>query len=183
METSQTYYWMKKRYKRVYTIQYIWVYGKYTFFWKTISSGVFLKRRARGLNIFLNSKASMNFNFLQHVCLLVFKKKKKLIMRHVKVKVAQSYSTLCDGMDYPVRGILQARILEWVVLPFSRGSSQPRDRTQVSPTAGGFFTHWATGSPRILEGIAYSFSSWSSQPRNQTGDYCIAYNSEKNTMK
>ena len=36
--------------------------------------------------------------------------------------------------------ILQARILEWVAFPFSRGSSQPRDRTQVSRTAGGFFT-------------------------------------------
>ena len=37
-------------------------------------------------------------------------------------------------------GILQARILEWVVMPYSRGSSQPRDRTQVSRIAGGFFT-------------------------------------------
>ena len=35
-------------------------------------------------------------------------------------------------MDYTVHGILQARILEWVAFPFSRGSSQPRDRTQVS---------------------------------------------------
>ena len=43
-----------------------------------------------------------------------------------------------------VRGILQARILEWVVTSFSKGSSQPRDRTQVSRVAGGFFTIWAT---------------------------------------
>ena len=43
-------------------------------------------------------------------------------------------------MDYAVHGILQARILEWVAFPFSRGSSQPRDRTQVSHVAGGFFT-------------------------------------------
>ena len=41
-------------------------------------------------------------------------------------------------------GILQARILEWVSMPSSRGSSQPRDWTQVSHTAGGFFTSWAT---------------------------------------
>ena len=47
-------------------------------------------------------------------------------------------------MDYTVHGILQARIWEWVVFPFSRGSSQPRDRTQVSCIAGGFFTSWAT---------------------------------------
>ena len=40
-------------------------------------------------------------------------------------------------------GILQARILEWVAFPFSRGSSQPRDQTQVSYIAGRFFTNWA----------------------------------------
>ena len=43
-----------------------------------------------------------------------------------------------------VHGIFQARILEWVAIPFSRGSSQPRDRTQVSSIAGSFFTIWAT---------------------------------------
>jgi len=47
-------------------------------------------------------------------------------------------------MDYTVHGILQARILEWVAMPSSRGSSQARDLTQVSCTAGGFFTVWAT---------------------------------------
>ena len=57
-----------------------------------------------------------------------------------QVKVAQSCLTLCDRMDYTVHGILQASILEWIAFPFSRGSSQPRDRTQVSRIAGGFFT-------------------------------------------
>ena len=61
-----------------------------------------------------------------------------------EVKVGQSCSTLCDPMDYTVHGILQARILEWVAIPFSR-SSQPRDWTQVSCITGGFFTSWATG--------------------------------------
>ena len=42
-------------------------------------------------------------------------------------------------MDYTVHGILQARILEWVAFPFSRGSTRPRDQTQVSRIAGGFF--------------------------------------------
>ena len=56
--------------------------------------------------------------------------------------------TLCDPMDYTVNGIIQARILEWVAFLFSRGSSQPRDRTQVSRIAGGFFTSWATGKPK-----------------------------------
>ena len=46
--------------------------------------------------------------------------------------------------DYMVHGILQARILEWVAIPFFRGSSQPRDQIQVSHIAGGFFTVWAT---------------------------------------
>ena len=58
----------------------------------------------------------------------------------VKVNVTQSCPTLCDPMDYTVHGILQARILECVAVPFSRGSSQPRDRTQVSHVADGFFT-------------------------------------------
>ena len=61
------------------------------------------------------------------------------MMVKVKVKVAQSCPTLCDSMDL-VHRILQARILEWVAFPFSRGSSQPRDRTQVSLIAGRFFT-------------------------------------------
>ena len=60
----------------------------------------------------------------------------------VKVKVAQSCLTLCESMDL-VHGILQARMLEWVAFPFSRGSSQPRDQTQVSHIAGRFFTSWA----------------------------------------
>ena len=62
----------------------------------------------------------------------------------MEVKFAQSCLTLCDPMDYTVHGILQARILEWVAVPFSRESSQPWDRTQVSCIAGGFFTVWAT---------------------------------------
>ena len=52
--------------------------------------------------------------------------------------------TFCDPMDSTVHRILQARILEWVAVPFSRGSSQPRDQTQVSHIAGRFFTSWAT---------------------------------------
>ena len=66
----------------------------------------------------------------------------------MKVKVTQSCLTLCDPMHCTVHGILQARILEWVAFPFPRGSSQPRDQTQVSPIASGFFTSWATGKPK-----------------------------------
>ena len=65
--------------------------------------------------------------------------------KKVKVNVVQSCLTLRDPMDCnlpgsSVHGILQARILEWVAIPFSRGSSQPRDRTHVSCIAGRFFT-------------------------------------------
>ena len=66
-----------------------------------------------------------------------------------KVKVAQLCPTLYDPMDCgqagsSVHGILQARILEWVAMPFSRGSSQSRDGTRVSCTGGGFSTIWTT---------------------------------------
>ena len=61
---------------------------------------------------------------------------------------SESHSVLSDSLRphglSTVHGILQARILEWVAFPFCRGSSQPRDRTQVSHIAGGFFTSWAT---------------------------------------
>ena len=63
----------------------------------------------------------------------------------VKVKVTQSCLTLCDPMDYyTVHGILQARILEWVAISFSRGSSQPWGQIQVPRITGRFFTSWAT---------------------------------------
>ena len=73
-------------------------------------------------------------------------------------------------MDYTIHGILQARILERVAFPFSRKSSQPWDRTQVSHIAGGFFTSWATreakntgvGSLSLLQGIFLTQeSNWS----------------------
>ena len=71
-------------------------------------------------------------------------------------KSLQSCLTLCDPVDcsppgFSVHGISQARILEWIAIPFSRGSSQPRDGTPVSCTAGRFFTVWTTGK---------SLSSW-----------------------
>ena len=67
----------------------------------------------------------------------------------VKVLDAQSCPALCNPMDCSppgssVQGILQVRILEWVAIASSRGSSRPRDQTQVSCIAGRFFTVWAT---------------------------------------
>ena len=57
-------------------------------------------------------------------------------------------------MDYTVHGILQARILEWVAYPFSKGSSQTRDQIQVSYTAGGFFTNWAMKEAHTYSTVA-----------------------------
>ena len=76
-----------------------------------------------------------------------------------EVLVTQLCLTLCDPMDCSppgscVHGILQARILEWIVISFSRGSSQLRDRTWVFSIAGRFLTIWAT---RLLP-------AWKGQP-------------------
>ena len=62
---------------------------------------------------------------------------------------------------WTLHGILQAGILEWVAFPFSRGSSQPRDRTQVSHIAGRLFTSWATREAQ---------EHWSGQPIPSPGD-------------
>ena len=61
-----------------------------------------------------------------------------------------SHVWLCSHMGYPVHGILQARILEWVAFPFSRGSSQPRDQIQVFCIEGGFSTSWFTRKALVV---------------------------------
>ena len=91
--------------------------------------------------------------------------------------VAQSCLTLCNHMDFnppgfSVHGILQARILEWVAMPSSRGSLQAKDQIQVCKQILYHLSH--QGSPRILEWVVYPFSRGSSRPRNQTGVSCIA---------
>ena len=74
--------------------------------------------------------------YLRNLCSALEAKWKRKSLSRV-----QFYS---DPVDYTVHGIPQARIPEWVAFPFSRGSSQPRDRIQVSYITGGFFTSWAT---------------------------------------
>ena len=85
-----------------------------------------------------------------HLILLFFKNS---LLKHtfmqVKILVTQSCLTFWDPMDSSppsssVRGILQARILEWVAISFSRGSSQLMDQTQLSCIAGELFTIWGT---------------------------------------
>ena len=79
------------------------------------------------------------------------------VLSNQRSEVAQSCLTLCDPMDCSlagssVHGIFQARVLEWIAISFSRGSSQPRDQTQVSCIAGGCFTIRATReAPELLQ--------------------------------
>ena len=88
-------------------------------------------------------------------------------------EITQSCPTFCDPVDYSppgssVHGVLQARVLEWVAISFSRGSSQPRDRTQVSHIAGRCFNLWATkevcfSSPKYP---AHNMSWWLTGKQN-----------------
>ena len=95
--------------------------------------------------------AHRNNLYYIHVCMYVYIY--MYIVQHIYVcvcvLVAQSCLILCNPMNCSlpgssVHGILQARILQWVIVLFSRGSSWPKNRTQVSRIAGGFFTIWAT---------------------------------------
>jgi len=68
----------------------------------------------------------------------------------LKMKVTQSCPALCNPIDSTVHGILYIRILQWVAVPFFRGSSQARDRTQVCDIVGRFFPSWAIGEALLL---------------------------------
>ena len=84
----------------------------------------------------------------------------------MKWKVSQSCPTICNPMDCSltgsfVHGIFQTRILEWIAISFSRGSSRPRDWTQVSCTAGRLFTVWAPREAHIYTPqLLYPFICW-----------------------
>ena len=95
----------------------------------------------------------------------------------VKMKVAQSCPTLCDPMNYTVHGILQARILEWIAVPFSRGSSQPRDWTQVSCFAGKFFTNWTTSDVRnwLIWKVPDAEEDWRQEKKGTTEDEMVEW--------
>ena len=73
----------------------------------------------------------------------------KDINKCVLMLVTQSFLTLCDPMDcsppgFSLHRFLQSKVLEWVAIPFSRGSSQPQDWTQISCIASRFFAVWAS---------------------------------------
>ena len=100
------------------------------------------------------------------------------------ILVAQSCLTLCDPMDYTVRGILQARILEWVAFPFSKRIFPNQGSNPVSHIAGRFFTSWNTREALILyrEGkkkkrnqtlVVVSSCHW--RERDKTSDTCSLF--------
>ena len=87
-----------------------------------------------------------------------FKKNITLKESEKKVLVAQSCPTLCNSMDCSpsgssVHGILQERVLEWVAIPFSRGSSWPRDWTWISCIAGRFFNRVSHQQRRHIQSL------------------------------
>ena len=76
----------------------------------------------------------------------------------------------CSPPGSSIHGIFQAGVLEWVAISFSRGSSQPRGRTQVSRIAGGRFTIWATREPLVKS--AY-YMIYEVQQTGKTNLWCV----------
>ena len=91
----------------------------------------------------------------------------------LKVKVTQSRPTLCDPMDCTVHGILQVRILEWVALPFTRGSSQPREPRSPALRADSLPTE-PLGKPKNIGVGSLSLLQQIFRTGNQTRVSCIA---------
>ena len=88
-----------------------------------------------------------------------------------EVKVAQSCPTLCNPIDYTVCGILQARILEWVAFPFSRGSSQPRSpalRADSLPTE-------LSGKPLEALGTDKQNYQYNVAKLQQNSEFCLCF--------
>ena len=90
-------------------------------------------------------------------------------------KVTQLCLTLCDPLDCSlpgssIHGIFQARILEWVAVSFSRGTSQPRDRTRVFHIVGIRFTIWATREVHLYHEVGFPGSSNGKESACSAGD-------------
>ena len=84
------------------------------------------------------------------------------------------WPTDCSPPGSCVHGILQTRILEWATIPFSKGSSQSRDQTQVSCIAGRFFTIWATGKSHWTFILKICLGTFSSNSQPTVCLYCLS---------
>ena len=114
--------------------------------------------------------------WMQELCLLVFISPLLNTVSGI-VKWSESHSVVSDSLPpYGLysRGLLQARVLEWVAFLFSRGSSQPRDRTQIFRITGRFVSRWATGEAQEYWSGSLSLLQGSFRPRNWSGVSCIA---------
>ena len=109
-----------------------------------------------------------NWNFLplkqERIALMEMTQQNKM-----KVKVTQLCPTLCNPMDYTVSGILQARILVWWTIPFSRGYFQLRDQIQVSHNAGDSLPAEPQGNPKNTGVHSLSLLQWSFPTQDRSG--------------
>ena len=122
----------------------------------------------------------LDFPGLQNHCRRWLQPWKDACSLEENFKVAQSCLTLCNPMgcslsDSSVHEILQARILEWVAVPFSRGIFSTQGSNPGLPHCRRILYHLShQGSSRILDWVAYPFSRGSSWPRCRTGISCTA---------
>ena len=133
-----------QKFPKWFSMDPAWHSGKQQMWAKKKAQRTLLFRKLRGKGSLWNAESSPCFlspGFLVPAPVLLFN---TVWPRAGHLILMKFISKFCYFMDYTVHGILQARILEWVAFPFSRGSSEPRNWTQVSCIAGGFFNSWAT---------------------------------------
>ena len=137
-------------------IQRTWVWANSKKQWRTEKPGVlqFMASQSQ-TQLTTEQQQQTNFRVFSKNRLWVTKPESCSCLLSVSLLVAQSCLTLWDPLDYnlpgsSVHGILQARILEWVAISFSRENSWPGDRTWVSEIAGGLFSAEASGKPFLV---------------------------------
>ena len=140
------------------------IWGKSS--WRTVSCSVHLAQSPQKLNAWSKVIQPCRGQIWSQTLLSDTEKNKK-------VKVAQSYLTLCHPMDYTVLGILQPRILEWIAFPSPRDLPNPGVEPRSPTLQVDSLPAEPQGNPTILEWVAYPFSRGSSQPRNWTMVSCI----------
>ena len=129
-----------------------WQVLEFSLLWSSITLLCLVPDYGRKYSVFEHYNVSCRLFFVDVFYQVEKERRKK------ESEVAQSCPILCDPMDYDlpsssVHGILQARVLEWVAISFSRGSSWPRDWTWVSHILGRCFTIWATREAKLRKDL------------------------------